>query len=370
MKQTLRNHLLQTCSELEIAKWFDPLTFHFDENQQHITIFFPHRYFGIWFQLNMQTKLENIIGNYFQQEYSITYDNIQYENTPLAQDNAHKTKTQKANVQLYGKQKFLLDNFLFHQNDRVTTSVIQTIIQGEKKYNPLLICGEKSSGKTHLLQAIRHEIEKYVGKKDILFVSPHDLKKIYKSSFKNKIQAREYIFSHEYLFIDDLHHLHNSTVLHNELIDIFNHFYENNQQMFFSCFGHAHNIFSHNQQLQSRIHNGFIISLQQPNLELRIQYIQNFDRIKKLQLLPEQMLCLAQQYTDFRSLYGILLHLVTHRDIKHHALSQKEFEQILSHRQKTSQETLKSEDIIATVAEYFNITIKEMKGELSWPGIR
>ena len=95
MKQTLRNHLLQTCSELEIAKWFDPLTFHFDENQQHITIFFPHRYFGIWFQLNMQTKLENIIGNYFQQEYSITYDNIQYENTPLAQDNAHKTKTQK-----------------------------------------------------------------------------------------------------------------------------------------------------------------------------------------------------------------------------------------------------------------------------------
>ncbi len=92
--------------------------------------------------------------------------------------------------------------------------------------------------------------------------------------------------------------------------------------------------------LQSRLGWGLIVTLKEPDLEIRVGYIQRQCRTKRLTLSKEQILTLAQRFTDFRYLQGILLKLFAFKELVKKELTQKDFEHILANTEEKATDDL------------------------------
>ena len=235
--------------------------------------------------------------------------------------------------------------------------------QSGSLFNPFIICGRNGSGKTHLLKAIANEISKRVDAARILMTSIDDLKTLYGVRFAGDIyKARTHIYEFDYLFVDDLHHLRKYPELQSELIVIFNHYFEHKKQMAFSCLDKVSGYEFLDPNLLSRLEWGLIVTLKQPDLEVRVAYIQEKAKLRKLALSKEQILTLAQRFKDFRYLQGILLKLFAFKELVKKDLSKKDFVHILNNTEEQSTESLTPDTVMGMVAEYFNLSVRELKG--------
>ena len=49
LKNDFRQHLLRTCPEQDLRRWFDPLDISISEADQSYCVVFPHAYIAAWF---------------------------------------------------------------------------------------------------------------------------------------------------------------------------------------------------------------------------------------------------------------------------------------------------------------------------------
>jgi chromosomal replication initiator protein len=105
-----------------------------------------------------------------------------------------------------------------------------------------------------------------------------------------------------------------------------------------------------------------IVTLKEPDLEIRVGYIQRQARAKRLSLNKEQILTLAQRFTDFRYLQGILLKLFAFKELVKQDLSQKDFEHILANTEEKTTDDLTPKKILSVVAEHFSVHVKDLTG--------
>ena len=107
---------------------------------------------------------------------------------------------------------------------------------------------------------------------------------------------------------------------------------------------------------------GLIVTLKEPDLEIRVGYIQRQVRLKRLTLTKEQILTLAQRFMDFRYLQGILLKLFAFKELVKKELTQKDFEHILSNTEEKTTDDLTAKKILSVVSEHFNVHVKDLIG--------
>jgi len=107
---------------------------------------------------------------------------------------------------------------------------------------------------------------------------------------------------------------------------------------------------------------GLIVTLKEPDLEIRVGYIQRQCRTKRLTLSKDQILTLAQRFTDFRYLQGILLKLFAFKELVKKDLSEKDFQHILSNTEEKATDDLTPKKIMGVVSEHFNIRVADMTG--------
>ncbi|MBU1249138.1 MAG: chromosomal replication initiator DnaA [Proteobacteria bacterium] len=360
MKQALREHLLQTCSDTELASWFDPLELSISEESGSLFVCFPHAYFGSWFETNMQPRFEAKLGQFLGEGLVVTYRIGGNGSTSLTTPTA---KPVTAKIDFPFDSQFIFETFLINKKNYFPLASAREVTkQSGSLFNPFIICGRHGSGKTHLLRSIANEISKKADRSTILFLNMDELHNLYRLTFaSDKFKARDYICSHQHLFIDDFQQIQKYDNLQQEIIIIFNHFYENKKQMGFACLDKISSYDFLDPTLLSRLEWGLIVNLKQPDLEIRIEYIQDRARVKKLPLTKEQVLTLAQRFKDFRYLQGILIKLTAFRELVRKDLSKKDFDHIINNTEEKTTETLSPEHVIATVGEHFNMTVKEIK---------
>lgn len=358
-KQALREHLLQTSSEQELNRWFDPLDVDIVPAERRATVLFPHAFFARWFETTIQEKFEAQLNAFLGGEYTIRYK------TPAGNGEGGKhIETSTKAVGFPFDSQFIFESFLVNKKNYFPLASAREVTkQTGTLFNPFIICGDNGSGKSHLLRAIANEISKKADPASVLLLSMDELKNLYSTTFSGDVfRARNHIFSHDYLFLDDFQQIQKYDGMQQELIIIFNHFSEKKKQMVFCCQG---KISSHEYMdpvLLSRLEWGLMVTLKQPDLEIRIDYVREQAKLKKIPLTKEQILTLAQRFKDFRYLQGILIKLVAFRELVRKDLSKRDFEHILNNTEEKTAETLKTEHVIALVADHFGVSIKEIKG--------
>lgn len=358
-RQALRDHLLQTCSEEELQRWFDPLQVTIQPGKRRAVVVFPHGFFARWFEGTIQEKFEAQLNGFLDGEYTIRYES--------PRNGAKGSRTMESSTKAVGfpfDSKFIFDTFLVNRKNYFPLASAREVTkQTGTLFNPFIICGQNGSGKSHLMRAIANEISKKSDPSSVLLLSIDELKNLYSTTFGGDVfRARNHIFGFDYLFVDDFHQIQKYDGMQQEMVIVFNHFHDRKKQMVFCCQGKlsAHDYLD--PVLLSRLEWGLMVSLKQPDLEVRIDYIREQAKRKKLQLSKEQILTLAQRFKDFRYLQGILIKLVAFRELVRKDLSKRDFEHILNNTEEKTTETLKSGHIITLVADHFGVSVTDIKG--------
>lgn len=359
MKTTLRRHLQQTFSEQELRQWFEPLSISANELDKSLRVVFPHPYFAQWFGTTAQTRFEEQVAQLLGHGYAIVYS---CNSTGDCAAQVRQT-VRKPLQHPYGSQ-FTFDSFIPGAKNQFPLASAKEIGESpEIEYNPFIICGESASGKTHILKAIGNALSRHFDRGDIFLGSLEDLADAYANSFADDpMQGRRYFQGFKCLLLDDLQQIKNHPDLQHELVQLFNHFHDTGRQMVFACAGRLVDYDFLMPKLKSRLEWGLIINLKEPDLDVRVKYIQTVCKTRRIKLSKEQILTLAQRFNDLRYLQGVLLKFFAFKKLVHKNIQDKEFNQILGHAVGENSDSLDPKRIIAVVADHFNIPARTITG--------
>ena len=360
MKQSLRNHLLQTNSDNDLKRWFDPLHFEYDEENKRVIVGFPHAFFAKWFESDIQDRFEAQLNLFLGSGYVVSYRDNGTADRPAKIQASDVVKR----IDFPFGQEFTFDTFLINKKNYFPIASAKEVAkQSASLFNPFIICGPGGSGKTHLIKAVGNEIAKKNDYSTIFMGTMDELNSLYSIQFRgDPFRARNHLFEYDFLFLDDFHKIREYPHFQQELVNIFNHFYDNKKQMVIACRDKVTSYDFLDDSLQSRLGWGLIVTLKEPDLEIRVGYIQRQCRVKRLTLSKEQILTLAQRFTDFRYLQGILLKLFAFKELVRKELTEKDFQHILSNTEEKATDDLTPKKIMGVVSEHFNLRISDLTG--------
>ena len=157
----------------------------------------------------------------------------------------------------YGQQQ-TFESFITNNKNHFPYSIADEVVkQTEIQFNPLIICGENGSGKSHLLRAIGNELSKTHGLEKIYLGNINDLYHIYMGKHKGNYHAARYQLSKfSFLLLDDFQQIKLVPDFQEELVNIFNLFYDQKKQMIFCCLDKPADYDFLNISLKSRLEGG------------------------------------------------------------------------------------------------------------------
>jgi|GEM_PF-811857 len=238
-------------------------------------------------------------------------------------------------------------------------------------YNPLFIYGTNGIGKTHLLQAIAHEISVMRPGCNVRCVPCSDLvNDFYRimSEHRNTVEFRDQLLESDVLLIDDVHGLAKKVQMQEDFFSVFNTLIGQGKQIVMTCDRQPCEIADIDKRLTTRFESGVVCQIGMPEYEARMVILRMWRKnILTNTWLPDDVLeFLATNIrSSVRRLKSAFMTLSFHASLSGKAdLSVADAEEQL-HAQIAEEITSRSisiEDIQRTVAEFFNLTIADLLG--------
>ncbi|MGH7881706.1 MAG: chromosomal replication initiator protein DnaA [Candidatus Dormibacteraceae bacterium] len=325
------------------------------------------RYIGL-----IQETLQAVTGSEVQVDVNFTVN----QNSPHTPPIIHRTEQPSLKpISEAGprtsedfNEKFTFGGFVVGNNSRFAHAAAKAVAEtpGET-YNPLFLYGGVGLGKTHLMHAIGHAVrERYPAKQVVYMTSEHFINEVITS-----IQtARMSDFRHKYrtvdvLLIDDVQFLAGKDRTKEEFFHTFNALHEVNKQIVISSDRAPREIPALEDRLRSRFEQGLLADIQPPDFETRLAILKS-----KLgnneSLISESVLSFMAHKVqkNIRELEGALTRLIAYTMINQRQIDDEEAAELLRDIiPSSSHRPLTVNRIQALVAEYFDITVEEMKSK-------
>lgn len=361
LKDDLRRHLLRACPEEDLKRWFDPLDMEIIEPIQVFSVAFPHVYFAQWFTDNVQNFFEEQVGRFIGQGYILQYN---CRNAGQRAKGLRAFAESTASIDFPFGHQFTFESFFVNEKNYFPLALAKEISKnGEIKYNPFIICGPSGSGKTHLLRSMANEIARQNAKERSFLGGVDDLNNIFTVKFPgDRYKARKYLESFKWLFVDDFQNIKKYKELEQDLIILFNVFHDNAKQMIFCSADKVSNCNFLDPTLKSRLEWGLMVNLKMPDLDVRVRFVENHCRRKKLSLTKDQILTLARRFESLRSLSGMLLRFDAFREHVHGDISEKDFKRLILLSDEKKIPEITSDQILTAVSAHFQIPVKDLLG--------
>ena len=358
LKKTFRQHLQKSYSPQELKQWYDPLQLEVQEQEKRLDIGFPHTFFASWFADLIQDRFEQELHQFLGPGYVLHYTHAGKN------DGESLLREQGKSIDFPFGHQFTFDAFITNKkNFFPLTTAKEVAKQNDIIFNPFIISGESGAGKTHLLKAIANEVCKKFNPERFFFGNIEDLYNIYEGHFHgDSFAARRHVCTFRFLFVDDFQQIRKYKNFQSELITLFNYFYDNKRQMIFCCSDKLPSYEFLDPKLKSRLEWGLIVNLKRPDLDIRVRTIEGYCRTKGLSLTREQILSLAQRFTDLRFLQGILLKFYAYKELVNKTFTDRDFEQILAQTAGPTKKNVRPDVILDTVCEHFEVERKDLTG--------
>ena len=392
LKTTLRQHL-PADSDYREQSWFDSLGLCLEGDT--VTVTFPHRYFAVWFSRHKRALFEEALRRSFQDKPPrICYqarqegeallspepteptepagpvranlvDKTNQPNQPnraalpRRQGTAREAGRARGRKTSAGQEDDFFADFLVNAKNAFPLEAARKLTAREagSLYNPFVLCGRSGTGKSHILQAVARG-----------FAARYGEGRIIRQEALRFCRERSAMLSRPEFFwqgctaliLDDMQELAGQALWQQQLAALMDACPSGGGQMVFAHAGPSQELKHFEERLHGRLESGLVLELLEPDLDIRLRYLQAISRERQLGLKREQLLYLAQRCAQFRLLQGLSLKLEAFVSMRGKQLSTDDLENII--RTGGVERLPACRDILGAVAGSLNLRAEDILG--------
>src|SRR3954463_11286531 len=210
--------------------------------------------------------------------------------------------------------RYTFDGFVIGSGNQFAHAACQAVAQRPSKaYNPLFLYGGVGMGKTHLMQAIGHEVKRAMPQAAICYVSSEKFtnEMINSLRYDKMTSFRDKFRNVDVLLIDDIQFLAQKERTQEEFFHTFNALHESMKQIVIASDRPPKELAEIEDRLRSRFEWGLIADIQPPDLETKVAILQKKAESEQTVLPTDVAMFIAGNVrTNVRELEGALIRLV------------------------------------------------------------
>lgn len=266
----------------------------------------------------------------------------------------------------YLRPDFTFTNFAVSSTNELAYAAATAVAKSPgKAYNPLFLYGGVGVGKTHLMQAIGHEVLKNYPNLKIIYCASEDFTNEIITAIRTKTTGsfKKKYRSANVLLIDDIQFIAGKTAVQEEFFHTFNTIQRTGGQIIMTSDKSPSEIDKLEHRLRSRFEGGLIIDIQPPDFELRTAILLIKSKQQNLKLPIEVAKTIAANIESTRKLEGFLIRLKTETTFRNLPITLELVNNLLGKpKQETSQKKIKPQEILRSVAQLNKVKISDIKG--------
>src|SRR5947209_8578643 len=223
--------------------------------------------------------------------------------------------------------RYTFDYFVIGKSNELAAAAAHACAQAPGKvYNPLFIYGDTGLGKTHLMQAIAHEIVQRKPETRVTFIGTEQFTNELVAAIQNRTTAdfRRRFRETDLLLVDDVHFLKGKEAMQEEFFHTFNALYEGGRQIVLTSDRPPAEIPGLEARLVSRFQWGMVADIELPDLEHRIAILRQKAQLDHLELtIPDDVIRFIAENvrSSVRELEGSIIKLLAYASLKHREIT-------------------------------------------------
>ncbi|MFH1191715.1 MAG: chromosomal replication initiator protein DnaA [Candidatus Omnitrophota bacterium] len=353
--------------ETTFATWIAPLKFSALDNQS-INLGAPDKFFKEWVEKHYLGIIQETLKLKGLNNLSVNLvvDNSLGNPAILQTPPETNIKSQPAANFINLNSRYTFENFVIGGANRHAHAYSLAVANAPAKtYNPLFIYGGVGLGKTHLIQAICHQIKNS---------STSGVKICYVSSekFTNELidaivhrstsAFRQKYRSLDVLVIDDIHFIAGKESTQEEFFHTFNTLYDAHKQIVFSSDRPPKEITNLQERLVSRFGWGLATDIQPPDLETRVAILKKKIEREPVSVPDDVIFFIAQLIkTNIRELEGALIRTIAYSLLEEAPVTLHLAKEVLKDLLREPTKLITIDFIQRCVVEEFGITLQDLK---------
>ena len=262
--------------------------------------------------------------------------------------------------------KYTFDTFVVGNNNRFAHAAALAVAEAPAtSYNPLFIYGGVGLGKTHLMHAIGNAILRKNKKSNILYVTSEKFTNQLINSIKDNTSAqfRDKYRNIDVLLIDDIQFIAGKERCQEEFFHTFNTLHESGKQIILSSDRPPKDIQLLEDRLKSRFEWGLIADISNPDYETRLAILRKKAQLDNIIIDDEILSNIANRIdSNIRELEGTLNKLIAKSSLTNSPITMEMAERAINDIVAQQEKVISAEFIQETVAKYFNINAKDLRG--------
>ncbi len=375
-------------TEEEFAMWFKPIMpLEFDGNILKLGV--PNKSYVFQLEQRYIPVLRPIIDQYYGEQTRLFYAVPKSEAANSVSSSADMSAIQnfsnqsssadiknpfvipgikKINIDPNLNSIYTFDNFVEGECNRLSRSAGMAVAvnPGNTPFNPLYIYGNSGLGKTHIVQAIGHEVRSRHPELSVLYVSMNKFQAQFQTAYKNGEIPN---FIHFYqtidvLIIDDIQELTGKTGTQNAFFNIFNHLQLSGKQIILTSDKAPVELKDIEQRLLTRFKWGFATEMNLPDYETKIKIIRSKAQRQNAIIPADVVDYLANNISaNVREIEGALSSLIANASFLNRKITISLAKEILKIYVRINKREVSIESIVQIVCEQTNITLEAINSK-------
>jgi chromosomal replication initiator protein len=370
--------LQQVVSPDAVTRWFRPLSIR-SYAKKSLCLNADNSIYRYWIEENYLQQLTATASRVLNESVVIVFHAEDVAATPVEPgavapmviDEPKKESSTKPTFSVNSDSRGCLnprstfESFVVGMNNQFAHAAAQAVAQAPARtYNPLFLHGSVGLGKTHLMQAIGHLIQRNKKHLKVFYVTSEQFTNDYISAIQHgELQKfRRSYRQVDVLLIDDIQFLAGKDRSQEEFFHTFNTLFDGSKQIVLTSDSPPTEIANLEKRLTSRFEWGLTAELQPPDAETRLAILRH-----KMNAMPEKLAdpvlnFIAERVkTNVRRLEGALNRVAAFASLHGKSITVPQVEVLLRDLlQQEGQQTVSIDLIQRRVAETYDLRLADM----------
>ena len=263
--------------------------------------------------------------------------------------------------------RYTFESFVVGPSNRFAHAASMAVAETPAKaYNPLFIYGPVGLGKTHLMQAIGHEVLQRYPENKVLYITSEKFTNELINSIQNRttLKFREKFRTVDILLIDDIHFIGGKEATQEEFFHTFNALYDNHKQIVVSSDRQPKEINHLEERLVSRFEWGLVTDIQPADFETRSAILRKKAGRDMIEVPDGVTNFIAEKVqANIRELEGALNRVVAYSQFISRPITLDLAHEVLKNFIQESERKVTIPLIQKKVSERFNVKISDLSAK-------